>query len=137
MTLNDAEYIQSLRAGLSDEDITRRSPTAHAGALRLRRRKLKLSVEEAAASLDLTGEELEQIERGELEPTEEQLVKIAALYRLGAEQLIYSFALARRLREAPRSTAPERRLRQAQPRFGAQDSAAFRRHKSQLNEALC
>lgn len=101
MTLTDQEHIQSLRAGLSDEALASLHPTAHAEALALRRARLKLSLEDAAAALSLTPDELERIERGLLTPTDAQLVRISERYRLGLDRLRKNFAPAQEPADAP------------------------------------
>lgn len=79
------------RECVTDEEIRRRHPTAHARALYWRRRRLKLSLEDAAAKLSLTTNELERIERGELAPDDALLTHIAALYCLDLEALRADF----------------------------------------------
>lgn len=90
--MTDDGHVRHLRACVADEEIRRRHPTAHARALYWRRRRLKLSLEDAAAKLSLTTDELERIESGALTPDDTLITHIAALYCLDLEALREDFA---------------------------------------------
>lgn len=89
-----AAHIASMRTGISDEEIRERYPNAHAHALAYRRRRLDLSLEQAAADLGMTPDELTRIESGDLIPTDAQLVRISERYRWSLEKLRENFARA-------------------------------------------
>lgn len=86
--------IVAMRTGISNEEIRERYPNAHAHALAYRRSRLDLSLEQAAADLDMTPDELTRIESGDLIPTDAQLVRISDRYRWSLEKLREDFARA-------------------------------------------
>lgn len=96
----NTQELNYLRYGCSDEEWALANPRAHARALTITRKLQSLSLLDAAAALLISVAELERIESGELDPSDELLSHIATVYDLDASHLIAQFSLARRVRAA-------------------------------------